>query len=51
LPVSQSADSGLAVAEREIERVQDARFLGVESVVPTPGNCSDSSRKAWRRGF
>jgi len=30
LPVSQSADSGLAVAEREIERVQDARFLGVE---------------------
>jgi RNA polymerase primary sigma factor len=30
LPVSQSADSGLAVAEREIERGQDARFLGVE---------------------
>jgi len=30
LPVSQSADSGLAVAEREIERVQDARFLGAE---------------------
>jgi len=28
LPVLQSADSGLAVAEREIERVQDARFLG-----------------------
>ena len=27
LPVSQSADSGLAVAEREIERVQDAWFL------------------------
>ena len=26
----QSADSGLAVAEREIERVQDARFLGAE---------------------
>jgi RNA polymerase primary sigma factor len=30
LPVSQSADSGLAVAEREIERVQDAWFLGAE---------------------
>jgi len=30
LPVLQSADSGLAVAEREIERVQDARFLGAE---------------------
>jgi RNA polymerase primary sigma factor len=28
LPLLQSADSGLAVAEREIERVQDARFLG-----------------------
>ena len=28
MPVLQSADSGLAVAEREIERVQDARFLG-----------------------
>jgi len=27
LPVLQSADSGLAVAEREIERVQDAWFL------------------------
>jgi Sigma-70 factor, region 1.1/Sigma-70 factor, region 1.2 len=27
-PVLQSADSGLAVAEREIERVQDAWFLG-----------------------
>ena len=26
----QSADSGLAVAEREIERVQDERFLGAE---------------------
>jgi RNA polymerase primary sigma factor len=30
LPVLQSADSGLAVAEREIERGQDARFLGAE---------------------
>jgi RNA polymerase primary sigma factor len=30
LPVLQSADSGLAVAGREIERVQDARFLGAE---------------------
>src|SRR6266571_158139 len=30
LPVLQSADSGLAVAEREIERVQDARFLAAE---------------------
>jgi RNA polymerase primary sigma factor len=30
LPVLQSADSGLAVAEREIEGVQDARFLGAE---------------------
>ena len=30
LPVSQSADSGLAVAEREIVRVQDAWFLGAE---------------------
>jgi RNA polymerase primary sigma factor len=30
LPVSQSADSGLAVAEREIERGQDAWFLGAE---------------------
>ena len=28
--MSQSADSGLAVAEREIERVQDAWFLGAE---------------------
>src|SRR6266571_1564728 len=28
LSVLQSADSGLAVAEREIEPVQDARFLG-----------------------
>jgi len=28
LPVSQSADSGFAAAEREIERVQDAGFLG-----------------------
>ena len=28
MPVLQSADSGLAVAEREIERVQDAWFLG-----------------------
>jgi RNA polymerase primary sigma factor len=31
LPVLQSADSGLTVAEREIERVQDARFLGAGS--------------------
>jgi RNA polymerase primary sigma factor len=30
LPVLQSADSGLAVAEREIEPVQNARFLGAE---------------------
>ena len=30
MPVSQSADSGLAVAEREIVRVQDAWFLGAE---------------------
>jgi hypothetical protein len=30
LPVLQSADSGLAVAERQIERGQDGRFLGAE---------------------
>jgi RNA polymerase primary sigma factor len=56
LPVLQSADSRLAAAEREIERVQDARGFsalgfGPETVVPTPRELQRLVAEGVEKGF
>jgi len=51
----QSPNPGLAVAERENERAQRARWLGAElwseRLLPTLKSCRGSSRLALTRGF